>query len=100
MDVPREQYVRCRKWGKNRGRDHSRSRIHCRVRTRLRSIVSDRAGIVTRSSRSGADLGDTMTIPNQAATLRQESRCHEDDQHAERQQSATSRIEVRGDAVP
>jgi hypothetical protein len=41
-----------------------------------------------------------MIILNQAATLRQESRRHEDDEHAERQQSSTSRIEVRGDAVP
>jgi hypothetical protein len=41
-----------------------------------------------------------MAVLNQAATFRQESRRHEDDEHAEPQQSATSRIEVRGDAVP
>jgi hypothetical protein len=41
-----------------------------------------------------------MTILNQAATLGHESRRHEDDQHAERQQSAAAWIEVRGDAVP
>jgi hypothetical protein len=73
---------------------------HCGGRARLRSIASDHEGMVTLSRGGWADLGDTMTIPNQAATLGQQSRRYEDDQHAERQQSATSRIEVRADAVP
>ena len=45
-------------------------------------------------------LGRPLPTRNQAETFCQHSRRHEDDQHAEAQESSTPWIEVRGDTVP
>jgi hypothetical protein len=61
-------------------------------------FVSDQFTEPFRDSSSVS--GRPVAVLNQAATLRQDSRCHENDQHADPQQAATPQIEVRGNPVP